>query len=372
MKQQSDTGSPITRRSVVSSSAILLAESLAGAQSLAKPTRLIDVHHHHMPPHLIEVMKMNLIAGGSNTPPAWTPQSALEGMDQYGIETAMLSISQGVEMASAEQTASLCRECNDYGAKLVTDKPVRFGLFASLPLPAVDTSLKEIEYALDHLHADGIGLMSHYGDGLYIGQPEFTPILAELNRRKAVVFVHPKDPFYQIRGSGSPPNPIRFPGGGIGELPFDTTRAIQSLMATDVTGRFPDIKFIFPHGGGVIPFLASRVALLGSRTKGFAAGSYDKVTKALATFYYDLTNTIEPPCIAAVKAIAPTSRLLFGTDVPYGDGPREHPGLFVGMMLDQLPRVGFKSAELTAIARGNGEVLFPRLKQRNQTAQKDR
>ncbi len=362
MKQAPKAGLPITRRSVVSGSAMLLAQGVASAQSARKPSRLVDVHHHHMPPHLVELMKMNLIAGGSNPPPPWTPQSAFEGMDKYGIETSMLSISQGVELDNQEQTITLCRECNDYGAKLVADKPVRFGLFASLPLPAIDPSLKEIEYALDKLHADGIGLMSHYADGLYIGQPEFTPILSELNRRKAVVFVHPKDPFYQIRGAGSNPNPIKFPGGGIGELPFDTTRAIQSLMATDVAGRFPDIKWIFPHGGGVIPFLASRVALLGSRTRGFAAGSYDKVTKALASFYYDLTNTIEPPCIAAVKAIAPTSRLLFGTDVPYGDGPRDQPGQFVGLMLDELPRVGFTGGELTAIARGNAEVLFPRLK----------
>jgi hypothetical protein len=111
---------------------------------------------------------------------------------------------------------------------------------------------------------------------------------------------------------------------------------------------------------------------LGSRTPGFAANNYEKVSKALATFYYDLINTIQPPSIQAIKAVAPASQLLFGTDVPYGDGPRERPGLFVHAQLDELPHVGFTSAELAAIARGSVESLFPRLKQRNQAAQKGR
>jgi len=205
--------------------------------------------------------------------------------------------------------------------------------------------------------------MSRYAEGRYIGDPAFMPVYEEMNRRRAVVFIHPRSPFYDRTTS----NAIKFPGAGIPELPFDTTRAVLSLLAEATPEKYPNIKFIVPHLGGTIPFLLSRTALLGSRTAGFKMGDYTRLAKTMSTFYWDLTNTIEPPSIKAVQALAPTSHLVFGTDIPYGEGDRSagDGNQFAYEMIAQLPHVGLSQADLRAVGRGNAEGLFPRLKQRS-------
>jgi aminocarboxymuconate-semialdehyde decarboxylase len=362
----------VTRRDFIASSSLAVAGAAVAADerpvdaqvtqstNAGRPdawsTRLIDVHHHHMPPMLADMLKAHQVRGGSAVPPTWSPELSLDRMNQYGFATAMLSISEGVEGPDAAQTRKLCRACNEHAAKLVADHPGRFGMFASLPLPQIDATLQEIEYAFDTLHADGVTMMSHVGEAQYLGDPSFASVYEELHRRKAVVFVHPHTAFYQESNS-----PLRFPGANIPELPFDTTRAVISMLAEGTTEKFPDITFILSHAGGTIPFLLSRVALLGSRTNGFMSADYQKLAKAMATFYYDLTNTVEPPSVSAVSGLAPASKMLFGTDVPYGDGPRDQ-GSFIGKMLAALPHVGLSDTELAAVGRGNAEALFPRLK----------
>ena len=337
-----------------------------GAEAAQRPAsglgRYVDVHHHFLPPELVEAMKASKVPAGNNNPPQWSRSLSLKRMDENAIATSIMSISEGVEMATPSESARMCRLCNDYGAKLMSDTPARFGLFATLPLPDVNASLKEIEYVYGTLHTDGIVMMSHYADGQYLGDPAFSPVFEELNRRNAVVFVHPKGPFYGARGAN---NAIKYNGGGIPELPIDTTRAIISLLGEGTADRFPDVRFIFPHAGGAISSLASRVGVLGSRTPGFKLSGYDKVAKALGTFYYDITNSVRPSSMNGIRALAAPTKLLFGTDVPYGDGPRDGRGEFIKEAVSQLPHVGLSGGDLAALSRRNAEALFPRLKQRS-------
>jgi predicted TIM-barrel fold metal-dependent hydrolase len=364
MKKQS------RRRFLSGSGALVTSALLAGegdAEAQQRPavrsvTRLIDVHHHFLPPLYTKIAQDQ---GAQTTP--WTPQVSLKKMDQCGLATAMLSMSNwaGRSEPDAATLLKLCRDCNEYGAKMVADYPGRFGLFASLmTLPDVDATLKELAYAMDALHADGVGLMSHYGQGKYLGDPSFAPLFEELNRRKAVAFIHPTTPWYEFRWERREP-PIKFTGSGIAELPFDTTRAVISMLGEGYPDRYPNIKFILPHCGGTVAFLLSRVALLGSRSQGFKMGDYTRLAKAMSTFYYDLTNTVEPPSIKAVLAVAPAARLLFGTDIPRGEGsPNVGDGNeFVHKMIAELPKVGLSAADLSGVARRNAEALFPRLKQ---------
>jgi len=136
------------------------------------------------------------------------------------------------------------------------------------------------------------------------------------------------------------------------------------LLGEGAQDRFPNVRFIFPHAGGTISSLSARVGVLGSRTQGFKTSGYDKVAKALGTFYYDITNAVVPSSMSGIRALAPASKLLFGTDVPYGDGPRDGRGEFIKVATDQLPHVGLSNSEQAALSRGNAEVLFPRLKSR--------
>ena len=224
------------------------------------PARRIDVHHHFIPPFHVEAMMVGGRRAGA-TPPKWSPSLSLEDMDKSGIATAVLSIAQpGIWYGdNVEEARALARRLNEYGATLVKDHPGRFGLFACIAPPDVAGSLKEIEYALDVLKADGIGLLTSYQDK-HLGDPSFAPVYEELNRRKAVVYVHPTTPDC-CRGlvPGIPPGSI--------EYATDSTRTIAHIVFSGTATRFPDIRWIFSHSGGTLPFLTGRFIRLAQEKK---------------------------------------------------------------------------------------------------------
>jgi 6-methylsalicylate decarboxylase len=369
MKRTTPPLEGVTRRGFLSDSGALIAGTVLAGEGLrtktaaaepqaavTRPPRLIDVHHHFFTPYARDLenkMHSTEPGGGLQT---WTPEVSLRKMEQLGISGAVLSTSNWHgDTLSAQQRRELCRDCNDYGAKLVADHPGKFGLFASvMTLPDIDVTLKEIEYAYGTLHADGIGMMSHYGEGTYIGDPSLAPILDELNRRKAVVFVHPLE---QKEENRSPA------GLTIPEKLFDTTRGILSLLSTASPETYPDIKWIFAHSGGTGPYVASRVSLLGSRTNGFKMGDWNRLSRAMGSFYYDMTNSVRPPNVKCILAFAPASHLVFGTDIPQGEGDHSEGdgNQFAHEMAAQLTHVGLSEAEVQGFAHGTAETLLSRL-----------
>ena len=218
--------------------------------------RVIDVHHHLMPPKYLEVAREAILKVSAFPQVVdWTIARSLEEMDKNGVRTAIVSISTpGIMFGGREESRRLARECNEYAAKMVSDYPGRFGFFAAVPLPDQDGSLKEIEYALDTLHADGIGLLSNY-DGKYLGDPAFAPVFDELQRRKAVAYTHPT--FLSCCLNVVPGVHV-----STEEFAFDTTRAISGLLYSGTLSRCPDVKFIFSHGGGTFPSLPDALARL--------------------------------------------------------------------------------------------------------------
>src|SRR5262249_37217085 len=262
----SSPASPTRRQVLATGSAMLgLAAATLGrappaaAQAPAEKQRG-DVHHHFLPKFHVDAMTApGRRAGGA--PPAWSPAASLEEMDKSGIATAVLSIAQpGVWYGdNVEEARRLARELNEYGAKLVADHKGRFGLFAVIAPPDAQGSLKEIAYALDTLKADGIGLLTSYQDK-YLGDPSFAPVYEELNRRRALVYVHPTTADC-CRGlvPGIPPSSI--------EYATDSTRTIAHLVFSGTAKRFPDIRWIFSHSGGTLPFLTGRFVRLAQERK---------------------------------------------------------------------------------------------------------
>lgn len=189
----------------------------------AQPHR-IDVHHHILPDVWVQALSRFGVGEAGGIPfPRWSPESALEVMDRCGIETAITSLSApGVHFGDAAFARDLARRCNEISARLVHDNPRRFGAFAFLPLPDVDASLREIEYAFDTLHLDGVVLLASIGDR-YLGDPAFDAVFDELNRRKSVVFIHPTVP------ASSSVLKLALPGTLV-EFVFDTTRAVTNLI----------------------------------------------------------------------------------------------------------------------------------------------
>ncbi|MGZ3359154.1 MAG: amidohydrolase family protein [Xanthobacteraceae bacterium] len=227
------------------------------AQTPAAPApKLIDVHHHIVPPFWFDEVKDRIAAqGGGRIIPTWygwSPQGAIAAMDKNGVQTAIISMTTpGIFFGDVPQGRRLSRAFNDYAMQIVRDHPGRFGLFATLPLPDTEGSLKEIEYSFDVLKADGIGLMTSYGDK-WLGDPAFAPVMAELNRRKAVIYVHPSSPLCCTSLMSYVP-PF------FSEFQQDTTRTILSLIFSGSISRLPDIRFIFSHAGGTLPMVAGRI-----------------------------------------------------------------------------------------------------------------
>ncbi len=264
----------------------------------------IDTHQHFFPDVYVKAVGLDTLAAQmpSKKAPEWSPERAIKMMDDHGIAEGVLSVSSGPPIPDA---ANLLHQCNDAAAELRSRYPGRFGAFASLPLPNIDASLKELAYALDVLKADGVILFTSY-DGRYLGDPLFLPLLEELNRRKAVVLIHPNQPAYDI-----PP----VAPASVLEFPFETTRTATSLIISGAINTYRDIRFILSHAGGTLPFLVPRISLSITMMPGVAEKVGD-IPTAFRAFYYDTALSAGPSSLAALAQIADPSHVLFGTDFP--------------------------------------------------------
>lgn len=301
----------------------------------------IDIHHHIAPPTYVEEMK-SMLYGPTL---AWSPARSIDDMDMAGVATSITSITTpGVWLGDDSQGRRVARECNDYGAKLVGEYPGRFGMFAALPLPDIEGSLREIEYGLDVLKADGIALFTSYRD-LWLGDARFDPIMEVLNHREALVFVHPDAPLCCRDVSRGLFN------SAVIEYSTDTTRAIASLLFGGAIIRFPEIRWIFSHGGGTVPFIAERLIRLPQTDAKLAEAVPNGVMAELRRFHYDLAQASSPAALAALTRIIPMSQLLWGTDFPFRRGEE---------YVEQHADYGFSEADLRRIGRENALQLLPR------------
>jgi 6-methylsalicylate decarboxylase len=303
--------------------------------------RRIDMHHHFAPPEWMAEVKGRPLLNAANL--RWTAELSLADMDRGGVAASMLSITNpGIWFGDKEKTRMLARACNEFGANLVRAHPTRFGLFATLPLPDVDASLKEIVYAYDTLKTDGIGLLTSYDD-VWLGNKAFRPVMEELNRRKAVVVVHPTAATC-CRG-------LEY-GLGPGSIEYgtDTTRAIIGVAFSGDAARFPDIRFIWSHAGGSLPFLAGRVDGASNGAKEALPGGFMAEARK---FYYDLAGAANKGAIASLLQLVKPSQIVFGTDFP--------PGGSAASAAAAIAATGmFSDADLRAIDRDNAVRLLPR------------
>jgi len=341
-----------TRRQFLAAAAAAGASALlpygAAAQAPQKPYR-IDTHCHFFPPAYLEPLAewgRRSGFGGLQAPQRdWSIAKALDVMDHSAVATGVLSISTpGVWFGELHEARKVARLCNDFGAQMMRDHPGRFGLFAAMPMPDVEGTLHEIEYALDTLKADGIGLMTSYADK-WPGDPAFAPVFEELNRRQAVVYFHPLAP--ACCGA-------LVPGltGSALEYPYDTGRAAVSLLINGSFARYRGIKWLFSHAGGAIPALAGRIGNVVRARKDVAQIAPDGVEQELQRLHYDTANSAYAPTMAALTSFVPVGQILFGTDYPY---------FGIAANVEGMDKLGLSAADRQAIDRGNALRLLPRL-----------
>jgi len=343
-----------SRRQFLAGATALGAATLAGGGKVsaqAEAAKLIDTHHHFYPPAYQKAWsdwedQRKIPHLGVQL--SWTRDQDLEAMDKNGITTSVLSLAStpGVWFdAGAEKAHDMARLCCDFAAEMVRDKPGRYALFAPLSMLDTDATLKEIEYVFDTLKADGINLQSNYGDK-WLGDPAYKPILEELNRRKAVVYVHPLVASCCGRLSVG-----AFPA--VLEVPHDTTRTIVSLLLSGSFATQRDITWLFSHAGGTLPFLAGRIeAFYDQRARGANGFAPDGIEAEFRRLNYDTANATHPAAMAALMKLVPVSQITYGTDYPY----------FPLDQINSLRQLNLPPADLAAISRGNATRLLPRLK----------
>src|SRR5271157_138161 len=310
----------------------------------------IDVHHHIMPSEYVKALAAEGVTSALGVRfPEWSLEETLEVMNRNGIRTAVTSFtSPAALVGDAKFSRKLARRCNEIAAKLVHDHPERFGAFAVLPgLDDAQGALTEIEYALGTLKLDGIGLLTNY-KGTYLGHSAFEAVYKDLNRRKAVIHVHP----------GDPPGKNPFPcSASLLEAPFETTRAITNLIYGGTLERYPDIRFIWSHGGGTIPYLATRIAEGAWRWQGAAENAPKGFYYYLKRLYYDTAGAASPYNLPSLHALADTRHILFGTDYPFATTP------MIAAKVEAIARfTGFTAEEKRSVEEKSALALFPRLR----------
>lgn len=306
----------------------------------------IDIHHHALPPDYVRAIGSDRIGRllVSGKTPTWTPQHSIEAMDRNGIEKAITSLSApSLWLEDLDRTRSLTREFNEFGARIRDDYPRRFGLFASLPLPDIEGALREIAYALDELKADGVSILTNYG-GKYPGEPEFAPVFEELHRRNTIVHFHPAE------SPDKSAHPIPIPAATL-DFPFETTKAITSLLVSGTLARSRNIKYIFSHAGGTVPFLAERIARLEMRP-GFHDKAPDGAMFELKRLFFDTALSANPLIFSALLKFVSHKQVLFGSDYPYA------PEATMAASVNGLSKLALPSDILAAIERENALRLL--------------
>lgn len=337
-------GNPGHRRGFLSSLLGLGAAAvLPGcATPTAAPPSRIDTHHHFFSPaYVAELDKVG------QAPPIvknWSLAKTLDDMARAGVATSILSVTTPqVSFADTANARRIARESNEHAATLAQRHPGRFGSFAMLPMQDTDGALRELEYALDTLKADGIGLLTSYGDK-WLGHPQFAPVMDELNRRKAILYTHPTAA--NCCRALMPEVPAT-----VIEFGTDTTRTITDIVFSGTAARCPDLRFIFSHAGGTLPFLTERLLRMPLLDPKLAPRVPRGVLHELQRFHYDTAWSAHPMALASLLKLVSAQQVLFGSDYPYRSGEDHVKG---------LAAYGFADTELRAIGRGNAERLMPR------------
>lgn len=310
----------------------LAATGAAAAASAGKSPAdrgIVDVHAHFMPPEL-------KAAGAIGVMGDWTLGRHLDAMNEAGVARSILSITTPGVLLSGPAGWKLTRTCNEYAASLASQERRKLGFFIYTRVDDIDKALAEIAYGFDSLNACGVGLFTSY-ESQWLGDPRFDPLFEELNRRSAIVQVHPTSgPCCR----GLIPNVA----DTVIEFETDTTRAIASYVYRGAAARYPRVKMIWSHSGGTMPSLIERFDFADKSPEAHTS-SPNGFRATAAKFYYDVAQASNPAATSALRRVVPVDHIVFGTDFPFRT-PLEH--------VRQLEAGGiFSDRELRGIYRGN-------------------
>ncbi|MBC8988811.1 MULTISPECIES: amidohydrolase family protein [Micromonospora] len=270
----------------------------------------IDVHHHIIPDfyaaELRELGGSTVLSGVDR--PTWSRAGSLAMMDRQGIRAAIVSLWPGVPPLDRARSRALARRLNEYLAEFVAAGDCRFGAFAVLPFPHLDDCVAEFVHAVDVLGLDGLGLLTNY-DGLYVGDRRLDPLLAEAERRRTPIFVHPAVP----PATGQPAFGLPL---SLYEFPFETVRLVAQLLYNGTLERFPELRIILSHGGGGVSYYADRLTYGPVINRDLADRLPDDPLAVLRRLYFDVAMCGRH-ALASLRLFADPERVLVGSDYPF-------------------------------------------------------
>jgi predicted TIM-barrel fold metal-dependent hydrolase len=301
----------------------------------------IDAHAHVLPREYIDAIPQ---PGGNMPKPPIVSVDMLEGvMGRYAIDRAVVSVGPpGLFFGDQSQADELGRLVNETMAGIRDRDPDTFAALGMVPLPSVDAALTELAYLLDTLSLDGVILTTNVA-GTYLGDPALEPLMAELDRRAAYVFVHPTIPANGMV--------LKHPAW-LYEFPFDTVRAVANLIYSGTLERYPNIRWQVAHLGGAALFLAHRIASLTDREPDQATAAPAGTLEYLSRLYYDTDLSNNEVAVSTARLVAPFDHILFGTDGPYLAMP-DAPG-------DPAPGLAYLAEERAALDGAHIGALIPR------------
>lgn len=276
----------------------------------------IDLHSHMIPDSYLEAVKAHGMEMDEGFPiPSWSADAHLKFMDEAGIQTSVITMpAPQPYFGDSAESAAVCRIFNEEAAALKALHPGRFLFCAALPLPDVEAAIKEAEYALEVLGADGVKLATN-SYGQYLGDEELEPLMAYLNSRKAVIITHPHKPS-AVNDKLIDTVPL-----ASYEYLAETTRAILNMVAHDVLVRYPELKVVVPHCGSFLPNALPRFkGLLPVMVKQGYMQPID-VDANIARLYFDLAGAATDDVIETLLTITEPSHILYGSDYPYVAAP---------------------------------------------------
>lgn len=274
----------------------------------------IDFQAHYLPRAYYEFLEQEGLELPDGFPtPEWDEAGQQEAMAELGISYALLSISSpSIYTPDQTRTKNLARRINEEGAEIVSRAPRNLGFLATLPLPYVQDSVQEACYCLDQLHADGVGLMTNYG-GVYLGNPKLDELMAALNERHALAVLHPTQPAILIPNVNEE---IPVPAF---EYFVETTRAFLNMVQHDTFSRYPNIKWVIPHGGAFLSILVDRFESFALMLRFMDPDRRVDMMADMAHVYYDVAGFSEQKQIEMLLRNVDESHLLYGSDTPYTD-----------------------------------------------------
>jgi predicted TIM-barrel fold metal-dependent hydrolase len=313
---------------------------------MAAMQRRIDLHVHLIPQFYQDAAYAAGAGPAIGRYPEWSPERALELMDATGIEVALTSLAQpGVQFGEPSRAAALARRCNEFASEMAARWPKRFGAFATVPMWTVDEAVAEIDYAMGELKHQGVCLFASYGEK-FLGDRAFDPVMAALNDRDAVVFVHP------ALHPSSRKLELPWPGFMM-EYVFDTTRAAVNLVFSGAIERFSRIRFVLAHAGGLLPYFAWRLSVSPMIDKRLEQMTPAQVYARLRRFWYDNALAPTKEVFDCLQAVADPKRIVFGSDWPFANAR------VVAEAVRAYESVPMPQAQREAIDRGNALSLFP-------------